>query len=522
VTTTSRRVVTVLFADLVDFTALGERLDPEDVATIQDAYFGRARIAIERHRGSVEKFIGDAVMGSFGVAPASADAAGRAVRAGREIIDAVDEVARELGIEAGGLRVRVGVNTGEVLVTTEDDGAWRLTGDPVNVAARLQAAAEPGGLLVGPDTALAVESSFVLQPAGELRLKGREETVRAWLVLGLRATAAGGGSRRAPGPFVGRDAELRLLDTMLGDEQEHRSWLVVAPPGAGRSRLREEWAARARAAGCAVWTTGPVAAQAGYEPIARLLRAALGAAEGGLDRRSLEVRLGPSRSYRSRAELAIDHTLTLIGGEDLVGDPADLFDSWLAVLDAHDSDRRAVWIVDDVHAMSPDALTFVRHVLAFEGESDRAVLLTASPVLLTPLGPDPFPGTNILQLEPLEDESVRILLDGSVGGGVLPVAAIERVVAAAGGNPLFVDELLRVWVQTGVLTPTPTSGWAFEAVSDDFHVPATVQSIYQSDLDALGLAARRVLTVGSVPGLSFPAASLALSGSTGRRCRWPS
>jgi class 3 adenylate cyclase len=517
-------VVTVLFADLVDFTALSERLDPEDVATIQEAYFRRARLAIERNLGSVEKFIGDAVVGSFGVAHAGADDAMRAVHAARRIIEAVDEVARELGIEPGVLRIRVGVNTGEVLVTTEDDGGWRLTGDPVNVTARLQAAARPGRVLVGPDTALAVETGFVLRSAGELELKGKDRRVPAWEVVETRApsptTAAPTG---ASGPFVGREDELRMLDSMLGADPAARAWLVVAPPGAGRTRLVSEWGARALARGFPVWPTGSVASLSGYEPVMRLLRIAIGldpvpaAIEEPIDRRVLEDRLVRAGHAGPRAELAVDHAAALLdgggmGGGGLGGKPADLFDSWVAVLDAYGRGPRPIWIVDDVHAASPDVIAFLRHALAYHGDADRAILLTASPVLLTASGPDPFPATRVLQLEPLPDRAIRRLLDAGVHGVGLPPSIADRVLAAANGNPLFVEELLRVWVQTGVLARTSDGGWTFEPVSDELHVPATVQSIYQSDLDALELAARQVLTVGSIPGLSFPSASLAALG----------
>jgi class 3 adenylate cyclase len=157
-----RRIVTILFADLVGFTSLSERLDPEDVVTIQDAYFGAVRDTIGRYGGQLEKFIGDAAMAVFGVPRGRDDDAERAVRAGLALTAAVDQLGARLNLEAGNLRVRVGVNTGEVVYALDGPDAGRVTGDAVNTAARLQAAAEPGGILVGEETALAVTEAIEL------------------------------------------------------------------------------------------------------------------------------------------------------------------------------------------------------------------------------------------------------------------------------------------------------------------------------------------------------------------------
>ncbi|WP_034225370.1 adenylate/guanylate cyclase domain-containing protein, partial [Actinotalea ferrariae] len=175
-----RRVVTVLFADLADFTGMTERLDAEDVARVQEAYFALAEAAVTAEAGLVEKFIGDAVMATFGTTRAADDDALRAVRAGRRLVAAVADLDRRLGM-AGALRVRVGVDTG-VVVVTRRAGGWRVTGDTVNTAARLQAAAEPGQVLVGPQTALAVEDDVDLVPAGDRALKGKAAPVPTWVV----------------------------------------------------------------------------------------------------------------------------------------------------------------------------------------------------------------------------------------------------------------------------------------------------------------------------------------------------
>ena len=273
-----RRVVTVLFADLVGFTSLSERLDPEDVAAIQDRYFALAHDALSDHHGRVEKYIGDAVFGAFGVPNASGQDAADAVAAGLAVVDAVAGLGTELGLAPGVLQVRVGLTTGAVVVTYGPGADWRLTGDPVNTAARLQSAAEPGSVLVDAPTALAVESAFDIAPAGALELKGKSEPVPAWFV---RPRADGDARPAGPGqrvPLVGRHRELALLGTAL-DETGPRRRLVVAPPGVGKTRLVQEFAERATAAGRPV----PLHPRAGHA--GQRLRADRRADARGRDRR---------------------------------------------------------------------------------------------------------------------------------------------------------------------------------------------------------------------------------------------
>src|SRR6187551_3730462 len=266
-----RRIVTVLFADLVGFTTLSERLDPEDMAGIQDAYFNAVRETIERHGGTLEKFIGDAAMAVFGAPRAHDDDAGRAVRAGLAMIGSIEQLNARLGLEPGALRLRVGVNTGEVVHATAGPDAGRVTGDTVNTAARLQAAAEPNRVLVGEITALAVGDAVDLDEPVPIELKGKAEVVRASTVIGLRPEPSRDamlGALRAP--LLGRAAELHRLEAL------HRGRItIIAPPGVGKSRLVAEHAARAEARGEQVLRARvrPQAATP-YEAVGQLLLAA--------------------------------------------------------------------------------------------------------------------------------------------------------------------------------------------------------------------------------------------------------
>jgi len=181
-----RRIVTVLFADLVGFTPLSERLDPEDMATIQDAYFGAVRDTITRYGGVLEKFIGDAAMAVFGVPAGREDDAERAVRAGLALIGAVEQLGARLELEPGELQLRVGVNSGEVVHATSGPDAGRVTGDTVNTAARLQAAARPGSVLLGELTMLTVAETIETEPSEPVELKGKAEPVRCAVAIGPR------------------------------------------------------------------------------------------------------------------------------------------------------------------------------------------------------------------------------------------------------------------------------------------------------------------------------------------------
>jgi class 3 adenylate cyclase len=270
-----RRIVSVLFADLVGFTTLSEALDAEDVASIQDAYFAAVRETVERYGGTLEKFIGDAAMAVFGAPHARDDDAERAVRAGLALIGALEQLGARLELEPRQLRLRVGVNSGEVVHATSGPDAGRVTGDTVNTAARIQAAAEPDSVLVGELTALAIRETVELTDKGQLSLKGKAEPVHAWRADAVRdepSRDAALGDLRAP--LLGRGDELRLLDALTAGRLT-----IIAPPGVGKSRLVAEAAVRAESRGMPVLRarSRPQAATP-YEAVAHLLTAA-GAAD---------------------------------------------------------------------------------------------------------------------------------------------------------------------------------------------------------------------------------------------------
>jgi class 3 adenylate cyclase/tetratricopeptide (TPR) repeat protein len=526
-----RRIVSVLFADLVGFTTLSEHLDPEDVATVQEAYFGAVRETIGRYGGLLEKFIGDAAMAVFGVPKARDDDAERAVRAGLALASAVEQLSVKVGLSETDLRLRVGVNTGEVLHSRIDESDWRVTGDAVNVAARFQSAAPPGGVLVGETTALAAEQSVELERVGTLELKGKAEPVRAWLATGVRSTPsrehAMGGLRA---PILGRDEELALLARALARTAEGGAErvVIVAPPGVGKSRLLEESTKAAEARGALIWRARlRPDLLAPFEPIAQLFASALagiGKVDVSLDRNVVEEALGKALSsagtHATRREVVIEEVLTaLFPAAD--GDPGQArveaglreqrFAAWLEALDALSGDSPSVWMLEDVHWAGGDLLAFLRLAGGAPSRKGRLVLASSRPSLLERASDwcveDPEGGTRLLNLPALSAPHAEDLIRALVGDA-LPPELVLTVAERSDGNPLFIEELLRTWISAGTLVRAEDEGWRLVAPASDVPVPTTVHSIYAAQLDDLPGHARTAARRASVAGRRFPLASL--------------
>ena len=489
-----RRIVTVLFADLVGFTSLSERLDAEDVSIVQDAYFEAVRETIGRHGGVLEKFVGDAAMAVFGAPRTADDDAERAVSAGLALVAAVERLSVEVGLGEGTLRLRVGVNSGEAVYGEATAERGPVTGDTVNVAARLQAAADPGSVVVGDVTALAVGELAELEPLAPLELKGKADPVRAFRVTGLypeRSRERALGDLHAP--LIGRGAELDRLLAGLGSSPS--PVLVVAPPGVGKSRLLAELATAAETRGAAV-----LRAQLRpdvlfpFEAVAQLVR------ESGFD--GSADRLHQAGLSEARSEVvaeALSAVLSPTATEAAADDREQLFAAWLDGLDALASDAPLLWLVEDVHWASTDLLAFLSR--SVERGRDRLVVATARPSLLE-LAPDWCETTDVLHLPPLPQTDVAALVQALVGP-VLPTELLDAVAARSGGNALFVEELLRAWIGTGILVRDGGS-WRLTVVPEEVGLPPTVQAIYAAQLDDLAPPARNAARRASVAGRRFP------------------
>lgn len=541
-----RRIVTILFADLVGFTSLSERLDPEDVATVQDAYFGVVRDTIGRYGGQLEKFIGDAAMAVFGVPRSRDDDAERAMRAGLALIAAVDQLGARLNLEDGHLQVRVGANTGEVVYALEGPDAGRVSGDPVNTAARLQAAAEPGRFLVGEETALAVTEAIELGDIVALTLKGKAEPVRARPVIGvrpIRSRELAMGSLHAP--TIGRTDELAALRGWLEAATRQAPTirvLVLAPPGVGKSRLVDTFTHDLEARTPATLTyrirLRPEPASS-LDPIATLVATILH--EGGFDRAdrgrpvsALREALEAAGLPAARATVVADDLLDLAlhrsrsAGE--AGGPADrsaLFAGWLDGLDALASGRTQVWLVEDLHWASADLVAFLDAASARAAPAGRLLVATARPAFVDAAphwaADEPAMGRHLLELATLPVNDARDLIHQLVGDA-LPASLADRLVERSDGNCLFIEELLRTWIGTAALVPTESArpgpggsggpGWRLMIAADEIPLPGTVQAIYAAQLDDLPATARQGARRGAVAGRRFPLMALPALGVT--------
>jgi class 3 adenylate cyclase len=512
-----RRIVSVLFADLVGFTPLSESLDPEDVATIQDAYFSATRETIQRYGGVLEKFIGDAAMAVFGAPRARDDDAERAVRAGLALIGALEQLEARLGMQPRTLQLRVGVNTGEVVHATSGPDSGRVTGDTVNTAARLQAAARPGSVLIGELTALTVAETIETTPIGTVELKGKADPVRAWEAVGARSQPSRDealGALRAP--MLGRDEELARLHQALADVAGAKTasrHLIVAPPGVGKSRLLAEFAA---GAGTQVLRARVrPQATAPYETVAQLLAAA--------DPASLQDALAGAGIPESRAAVIGQEVARLLEPDTAAGASAgDLaaerdarFDAWTTALDALAAGPQ-VWLVEDVHWAGGDLLAFLDHAGRATSRHGRLVVATARPSLLETA--PAWCETTRLDLSPLPFTDAEGLVHALVGAA-LPDELVRAVVERADGTPLFIEELLRTWASVGTLVHDSNEGWHLAVQPEAVSLPPTVQAIYAAQLDDLPPDARLVARRGSVAGRRVPLAAFApleLEGHGGR------
>jgi class 3 adenylate cyclase/tetratricopeptide (TPR) repeat protein len=457
-----RKVVTVLFCDLAGSTALGESVDPEALRTILARYFDEMKAIVERHGGTVEKFIGDAVMAVFGVPQVHEDDALRAVRAAVEMRDALPE----LGVEA-----RIGLNTGEVVVGTSERLA---TGDAVNVAARLEQAATAGQILLGPETAQLVRDAVESEPTEPLELKGKSEPLVAHRLLALHEEVPAF-ARHLDAPLVGRKRELRRLEEAFGQAVADGScqlFTILGAAGIGKSRLTGEFLGRLEKETVVRGRCLPYGEGITYWPVVEVLKQLPPPAEVGLE---------------PAAAAAIER---LLGGDQAVSSSEEIRWAVRKLLEAVAETSPVVAVFDDIHWAEPTFLDLLEHVADLSREAPLLLLCLARPELL-----DRRPGwgggklnaTTIL-LEPLSSTETDELLERLLGEAKLEQDLQERIGRAAEGNPLFVEEMVALVGDSG---------------DGEVSVPATIQALMAARLDQLEPAERGVLERGAVEGRVF-------------------
>ncbi|HUQ44202.1 MAG TPA: adenylate/guanylate cyclase domain-containing protein [Candidatus Limnocylindria bacterium] len=513
-----RRLVTVLFADLVGFTTISEGRDPEEVRELLSRYFDVAREQIERYGGTVEKFIGDAVMAVWGAPTAHEDDAERGVRAALEVVDSVKDL-------APGLQARAGVLTGEAAVTVGARGQGMVAGDLVNTASRLQSAAQPGMVLVGETTQRATANAIAYEPAGEQLLKGKATPVAAYRALRVVGERGGRGrGDRLEAPFVGRDSELRLLkDLYHATAREKRVRLVsiTGQGGIGKSRLT--WELKKYADGVAEqvwWHEGRSPAYGSgitFWALGEMVRARAQLNETddpATTRTKIAESVGrfiPDGPDRDRVEHALG---TLLGVAEAQGESSgELFGAWRLYFERMAAENMVILVFEDLHWADSGLLDFIDHMLEWSRSVPILIVTLARPELLDRRADWGAGRRNFLalDLEPLDEASMRELLAGFVPG--LAEAAVRSIVTRAEGIPLYAVETIRMLVADGRLIERPEGGFEPAGELGELAVPETLHALIAARLDGLDPAERSLIQDAAVLGQSFSPAGLgAVSG----------
>jgi class 3 adenylate cyclase/tetratricopeptide (TPR) repeat protein len=510
-----RRLVSVLFADIVGHTAFSEGRDAEDVRELLSRYFETARTVIERYGGTVEKFIGDAVMAVWGAPVAQEDDAERAVRAALDLLAAVSALGA--AVRAPELRARAGVLTGEAAVTLGAEGQGMVAGDLVNTASRIQSAAEPGTVLVGEATKRAAEAAIVFEDAGSHSLKGKAEPIELW--QGVRVVGLVGGAAKSSGlepPFVGRDRELRLVKELYhATAEDRRAHLVsvIGIGGIGKSRVSWEFYKYVDGlAGDVWWHSGRCLAYGegvAFWALAEMIRGRSGIVEDeetASARQKLRAAVEehiPDPQERRFAEPRLAHLLGL--EEGAVGDQENLFAAARMFFERLAHTGPTVLLFEDLHWADSALLDFIEYLVEWSRDVPLFVLTLSRPELQDrrPTWGSGKRNFTSIFLEPLSTDAMEVLLTGPVPG--LPEELRERILERAEGVPFYAVETVRMLLDRGVLV---REGNAYRLAGDletleVLEVPETLQALIAARLDGLSIEERRSVQQASVLGRTF-------------------
>jgi class 3 adenylate cyclase len=490
-----RKLATVLFADLVGSTALAGSQDPERTRLLLERFYGAMAEEIERAGGTIEKFAGDAVMAAFGAPSALEDHAERALHA------ALAMQRRLANLFKGAVELRIGVNTGDVIVGQARAGSSFVSGDAVNVAARLEQAADPGAILVGERTAAAARGAFEFEQPEVVDAKGKPDGIAARRVvraLSLMRPRGVGGLARV---FVGRDTELgRLVDAYRSTVEERRPRLVTifGDAGVGKTRLvRELWQRLSeqkpeplrRTGRCLSYGTGTA-----YWALGEVLKEHLGLLESDPPEFTLE-RLGTQQILGLTLGLDVARDLHPLVARDRFQD------AWAEFLTDVVAEQPAVVLLEDIHWAEVQLLELLEYVLG-TAQGPLLLIATARPELLERRpGWGTRAGGELLELEPLSTDDCVRMLDELLAGG-LSAEISELVVERAEGNPFFVEELLGVLIDRGLLV-RENGVWRVHELPREFAVPDSVQAVLAARIDLLAPAEKSALQAAAVIGRVF-------------------
>jgi class 3 adenylate cyclase/predicted ATPase len=517
---TERRVCSMLFCDVAGFTPLSESRDPETVRELLSGYFEIARTIIDRYGGTVEKFIGDAVMAVWGTPAATEGDVERAVRAALDLVGAVADLGTQAGVP--GLAARAGVVTGEVAVALGAVGEGMVAGDAVNTAARVQAAAGPGSVLVDAATQRLAGSAIGFTDAGEHALKGKAEPIRLWQAT--RVLAGVGGSQRIDGleaPLTGRDAELRTIKELFhaaAERKVSRLVLVSGPAGVGKSRLGWEFEKYADGlAGTVWWHRGRCLSYGegvAFWALAEIVRQRLGIAEEDpAEAAAVKAAEGLDRFVGDPAERGyVGVRLGRLLGVPVAGDDGDvlsreeLFAGWRLFFERLAAENPVVLLIEDAQYADAGLLDFLDHLVDWARDLPVYVLVFARPEL-GQARPGFGAGRNrsMLTLDPLDPASMGQLVDSLVPA--MPEAARAKITGQAQGVPLFAVEMVRSLIDRDIVQPVEG---VYRLTGDigELAVPDSLHALLAARLDALDPEVRRLVADAAVLGTTFPAEAL--------------
>jgi class 3 adenylate cyclase/tetratricopeptide (TPR) repeat protein len=510
--TETRKTVTVLFADLCGSTTLGELLDPESFSRVMASYYEATSGVLERHGATVQKFIGDAVMAVFGIPVIREDDALRAVRAaadlGPGLVKLNGELRRDWGV---GLRVRIGINTGEVVAGSPRMGSALVVGDAVNVASRLEQAAGPDEVLLGQSTWHLVRDAVDVERLPPLTLKGKQAGVAAYRLREVRAGSLGH-ARRSDAPMVGRLHEQALIASVYqrmvrgGGSQ---LVTVLGPAGVGKSRLVAEalgpyeLEATVLLGRCLSYGEGIT-----FWPVAEIVRQAAGIGDAD-DTERAQARIRTLLDGTNHGDSIAERLAQLVG---LTASPPPAEEvAWTVrtLLERLTRQRPVVVVLDDLHWAEPTLLDLVDHLVDRSRDTPLLLVAAARPELLEQRPSWGGGKVNVVSmlLEPLDQAEADQLLGQLLPTGMIGGAARERITEAAGGNPLFLEELLAMLIEEGQITEHD-GAWLLTDDQLEVAIPPTIQALLGARLDHLDAELRAVLERASIIGHVFEQAAV--------------
>jgi class 3 adenylate cyclase/tetratricopeptide (TPR) repeat protein len=504
----ARKVVTVLFTDVTGSTVLGQELDPESLLRIMSRYFEEMKSVVERHGGTVEKFAGDAVLAVFGVPRLHEDDALRAVRAGIEMQQALEGLNEEFE-RTWGVRIetRTGVNTGEVMAGAPGRGESLVIGDAVNVAARLEQAARPGEILLGEATYRLARDAVVAEGIAPLTLKGIARPVPAWRLLQV-VPGAPGWTRRLDSPLVGRDRELGALwETFNRSVQAGACELVsvMGPAGVGKSRLASEFISDVAARATVVMGRClPYGEGITFWPIIEVLRHAAGVNERDSSEHA-RAKISQLLPPTDESALVLDRLAALLDISERLPSVQETFWGVRKLFEGLAQRRPLVVVFDDLQWAEPTLLDLLEYLAASIRSAPVQMVCLARPEIL-----DSRPGwmggerdnASVITLEPLGESDIDGLIRNLVGGTELPSEAREHIAQVAEGNPLFIEEILRMLVDDGLLQ-TGDGRWKVAQDLSHISIPPTIHALLTARLDRLDADERAVIERASIVGRTF-------------------